>query len=122
MAAINPHTIQAKGRSCKDCHASPKTIGLGEGTVSKENGQWQFYPVDKGVDTLDGRTVGMDNFVTIDGKALQHGSRENVRPFNRDELHRILRVGLCLDCHTSYDDPAYSNLSPDTKCPVYREP
>ena len=43
MAAINPHTIQAKGRSCKDCHAEPKTIGLGEGTVVKKEGQWQFF-------------------------------------------------------------------------------
>ncbi len=44
MAAINPHTIQAKGRDCKDCHASPKTVGLGEGTVVKKDGKWSFSP------------------------------------------------------------------------------
>ena len=101
MAAINPHTTQLKGRTCKDCHMSSKTVGLGEGTVTKENGKWEFYPVDRGVDTLPGRTVGLDTFVTIDGEPLQNGSRENLRPFNGEELRRILRVGLCLQCHTA---------------------
>jgi len=122
MAAINPHTTQAKGRSCEDCHASPKTIGLGEGTVVKKDGQWEFYPVDQGVDTLKGKTVGFDSFVTIDGEQLQHGSRDNLRPFNGDELKRILRVGLCLKCHKEYNDPAYKNYDPKRPCPVYREP
>jgi hypothetical protein len=122
MAAINPHTTQAKGRPCKDCHASTKTIGLGQGTVTKKDGKWQFYPVDQGVETLHGRTVPLDAFVTIDGKQLQHGSRPDLRPFNAEELHRILRVGLCLPCHKSYDDPAYRNYDPQRQCPKYQEP
>jgi len=122
MAAINPHTTQAKGRECADCHSSPKTLGLGEGTVLKKDGKWEFVPVDQGVDTLEGRTVGFDNFVTIDGEQLQHGSRDNLRPFNGEELRRILRVGLCLQCHTKYDDPAYKNYDPKRPCPVYQEP
>ncbi|MGW8161429.1 MAG: hypothetical protein ACWGN1_04200 [Desulfobulbales bacterium] len=122
MAAINPHTTQAKGRTCKDCHASPKTVGLGEGTVTKENGEWRFYPVDKGIDTLPGRTVGLDTFVTIDGKPLQHGSRANLRPFNGDEIRRILRVGLCLRCHGDIRDPVYRDYDPKRPCPVYQEP
>jgi len=122
MAAINPHTTQAKGRECADCHSSPKTLGLGEGTVRKKDGRWEFFPVDRGVDTLQGQTVGFDNFVTIDGVQLQHGSRDNLRPFNGDELHRILRVGLCLQCHKQYDDPAYNNYDPKRPCPAYEEP
>ena len=122
MAAINPHTTQAKGRDCADCHSSSKTLGLGEGTVLKKDGKWAFIPIDQGVDTLNGRTVGFDNFVTIDGKALQHGSRKDLRPFNGEELHRILRVGLCLRCHKTYDDPVYTNYDPKKKCPVYKEP
>jgi hypothetical protein len=122
MAAINPHTTQAKGRSCKDCHAEPKTVGLGEGTVTKKNGKWEFFPNDQGVDTASGRTVGLDTFVTIEGKPLQHGSRKDLRPFNKDELQRILRVGLCLNCHTDYNDQAYSNYDPKRPCPVYKEP
>ncbi|MDW7774275.1 MAG: hypothetical protein SCH71_15425 [Desulfobulbaceae bacterium] len=122
MAAINPHTTQVKGRTCRDCHASPKTVGLGQGTVAKKNGKWEFYPVDQGVDTLAGRTVGLDTFVTIDGTPLQKGSRENLRPFNSEELKRILRIGLCLECHTDLKDPAYRNYDPQRPCPVYQEP
>jgi predicted nucleic acid binding AN1-type Zn finger protein len=122
MAAINPHTTQLKGRSCEDCHTSPKTIGLGEGTVVKKDGEWNFYPIDQGVDTLKGRTVGFDSFVSIDGKQLQHGSRDNLRPFNGDELKRILRVGLCLKCHRDYNDAAYQDYDPKRPCPVYKEP
>lgn len=122
MAAINPHTTQAKGRSCADCHASPKSVGLGEGTVSKEGGQWRFTPLDQGIDTLSGRTVGLDTFVTIDGKPLQHGSRPNLRPFNGEELRRILRVGLCLQCHPDLKDPAYRDYDPKRPCPKYQEP
>jgi len=74
------------------------------------------------VDTLKGRTVGFDSFVSIDGKQLQHGSRDNLRPFNGDELKRILRVGLCLKCHRDYNDAAYKNYDPKRPCPVYNEP
>ncbi len=122
MAAINPHTTQARGRTCRDCHVSPKTIGLGEGTVEKKDGRWRFSPAGRGVDTLEGRTVPLDAFVTIDGKPLQHGSRKDLRPFNGEELRRILRVGLCLPCHTDYSDPAYRNYDPNRPCPVFREP
>ncbi|RUM38891.1 MAG: amino acid ABC transporter substrate-binding protein [Desulfobulbus sp.] len=122
MAAINPHTTQAKGRTCENCHASPKTLGLGEGTVFKKEGKWEFLPVDQGVNTLQGQTVGFDTFVTIDGKQLQQGSRENLRPFNGEELRRILRVGLCLKCHKEYTDPAYLHYDPTRPCPVYKEP
>jgi hypothetical protein len=122
MAAINPHTTQTKGRTCRDCHTSTKTVGLGQGTVVKRNGTWEFHPVDQGVDTLVGRTVGLDTFVTIDGTPLQNGSRENLRPFNGEEIRRILRIGLCLECHTGINDPAYRDYDPQRPCPVYVEP
>ena len=123
MAAINPHTIQAKGRSCEDCHTSPKTVGLGEGTVYKKGGVWQFSPTDRGIVDAQGTQLpGFDNFVTIEGEALQHGSRADLRPFNKEELQRILRVGLCLQCHKKMDDPAYKGYTWQRPCPVYKEP
>ncbi|MCL1980540.1 MAG: amino acid ABC transporter substrate-binding protein [Proteobacteria bacterium] len=121
MAAINPHTIQAKGRTCKDCHAEPKTIGLGEGTVTLRQGLWQFHPVDRGLQSEQGRTPGLDTFVTIDGTPLQHGSRSNLRPFNGEELRRILRVGLCLDCHSKADDQLWRSYDRQRSCPVFKE-
>ncbi len=117
MAAINPHTTQAKGRSCSDCHQSTKTVGLGEGTVSVDaNGEWSFTSLDQGVDTLDGKTVPFDAFVNIDGEALQHGSRPDLRPFNKTELQSILRVGLCVGCHDTYDDPIWKTYSKEMEC------
>lgn len=117
MAAINPHTTQAKGRSCRDCHQSTKTVGLGEGTVAvDENGKWTFTPLDQGVYTIDGKTVPFDAFVTIEGEALQHGSRADLRPFTKKELQNILGIGQCVGCHDQYDDPVWKKYDPKKKC------
>lgn len=121
MAAINPHTTQAKGKSCAECHTSTKVMGLGEGTAWKENGTWHFSGTDQGLMTEVGITAPLDAYVTIDGVQLQRSSRPNLRPFNKEELERILRVGLCIECHKEYNDPAYKNFSTETKCPVYVE-
>lgn len=116
MAAINPHTTQEKGRSCVDCHVSPKTVGLGEGTVSEVNGELVFTRVDRGTDTVNGVTPPFDGYVTIKGEPLQYSSRPEVRPFNGDELEKILRVGLCVDCHNRYDDPVWKEYKMGQKC------
>ncbi len=121
MAALNPHTTQPGGRSCADCHASGKTIGLGEGTLWRESGEWRFNPLNRGVATALGTTPPLDAYVDINGTPLQKSSRADLRPFNRGELQRILRIGLCIECHTDYDDPAFRNYRPETTCPVYRE-
>ena len=110
MAALNPHTTQKESRTCVDCHTSPKTMGLGEGTLWRENGRWRFTPLALGLETAPGPTPPLDGYVDLTGKALQKSSRANLRPFTGDELNRILRIGLCLDCHKSYDDPAYQGL------------
>lgn len=117
MAAINPHTTQAKGRECQDCHASTKTVGLGEGTVVMRDGKLTFERIDRGVDTSAGRTPPFDGFVNLDGEPLQHGSRANLRPFNGRELQAVLRVGLCAGCHDRYDDPAWREYSGKSVCP-----
>ncbi|MBI5558514.1 MAG: amino acid ABC transporter substrate-binding protein [Deltaproteobacteria bacterium] len=116
MAAINPHTTQTKGRGCRECHQSTKVLGLGEGTAWLENGTWHFAGTDQGLGTEAGQTPPLDGFVTIDGTALQKSSRPELRPFNQEELARILRVGLCLECHQEYNDPAYRNYSKDVEC------
>ena len=120
MAAINPHTTQAKGRTCADCHTSTKVVGLGEGTVTEKDGKWSFRPLDQGVGTFAGKTVGFDAFVTIDGQQLQNGSRPDLRPFNGEELKKILRVGLCIECHPAYSDPAWKHYNSTVQCPVQK--
>lgn len=121
MAAINPHTTQKEGKSCAECHTRTKVLGLGEGTAWKKNGQWQFSPAAQGIETEVGKTVPLDAFVSIDGTPLQHSSRPDLRPFNKDELTRILRVGICIECHKEYNDKAWKNYSPETNCPVFKE-
>ena len=116
MAAINPHTTQEQGRSCVDCHVSTKTVGLGEGTLAVVDGEVRFTPLDQGVQTVSGPTVGFDVFVALDGTALQHGSRADLRPFNGEELRKILRVGLCVSCHDSYEDPLWQTYTDQTIC------
>ena len=116
MAAINPHTTQAKGRSCVDCHSSTKTLGLGEGTLYEKDGELVFQSLEKGLDTNDGRTVPLDGYVTLDGTPLQYSSRPELRPFNGKELKTIIRVGLCVDCHNSYDDKIWKTYTAEMVC------
>ena len=68
-----PHRRKEGG--CADCHASTRTVGLGEGTLAVKDGEVRFVVNDKGVETASGRTVGFDAFVSLDGTPLQHGSR-----------------------------------------------
>ena len=84
-------------------------LGVQDGTVT-------FTPLDKGVRSASGQTVGFDAFVELDGTPLQHGSRANLRPFNGSELRKILRLGSCVDCHDSYGDPIWKNYNDQTVC------
>ena len=123
VAALSPHTTRPQGRSCSGCHADPKTLGLGEGTVTMNpDGSFAFTPVSRGVETPDGATPPLDAFVTIDGRPLQKTSRPDLRPFNGEELARILKVGLCLDCHEErMDDPAFRAYAEGKDCVPYRK-
>ncbi len=107
MAAIDPHTTQSKGRTCAACHTSTKAVGLGLGTAWQEGGEWRFDPATQPLTTSAGITPRLDAFVTIDGIPLQKSFRPNLRPFNQQELSRILTVGTCLPCHPTIQDKAY---------------
>ena len=73
---IQPHTIRPKARTCENCHANPKALGLGTGIyVSKRNGI--NVPFD------------LERLVSDDGQQLQATSHDGARPFNAEELRRI---------------------------------
>lgn len=116
MAAINPHTTQAKGRECLDCHASTKTVGLGEGRIKQVDGELMFESTEKGVETSARKNVPFDAYVDLNGVARQHSSRPELRPFNKEELRSILRLGLCVGCHNTYGDPAWKDYNKNTVC------
>ncbi|MEW6500781.1 MAG: hypothetical protein AB1456_04800 [Thermodesulfobacteriota bacterium] len=121
MAALNPHTTTKKGKECAECHTRTKVMGLGEGTAWKEKGEWRFQSIDQGLKTAHGQTPPLDGYVDINGTPLQKSARPDLRPFNKEELARILRVGQCLPCHKEYSDTVYRNYDRGRKCPVFDE-
>ncbi len=95
FAPIQPHTIRPEARTCAECHMDPKALGLGDEVFRfKESG----LPVD------------ITKLVDENGRQLLSINHPNARPFNRDEIQKILRVGTCLGCHASYSDPVWSDV------------
>ncbi len=94
MNPIQPHTLRPQARTCEDCHANPKALGLGTGLyLASRNG-------------LD-LPFGLDQLVTEDGRQLQTTSHQGARPFNAKELKRLKRLNVCASCHTFEKEPAF---------------
>lgn len=90
---IQPHTVTKEARTCEDCHANRKAVGLGGGTYdSRANG----------VDV----PFELERIVDEEGKQIQATNHDGARPFNKEEQARILRVGVCVSCHKKQTDPA----------------
>ncbi len=137
---MDPHSTSAKGRTCHDCHQNPRALGLGAGNLWNDNGTWHFSAAGmapevavsetlsllsrqaRGLGTLNNMSQNtpkpsspnhpLDAFVDIDGNALVHTSRKDLRPFNKKEIDRILYVGICLTCHRDFKDPVMKNWRP----------
>ncbi|GJL79704.1 MAG: cytochrome c [Nitrospinaceae bacterium] len=112
--AVAPHSVGKKVRSCASCHLSPKTLGLGDGDLffgRKPSGKDdQMKPLVRS-DIVKHRSVfAPDAKVDVLGKPLAGTSQSGARPFNQKEIARILRVGNCIPCHDSYNDPIYRNI------------
>ncbi len=45
-------------------------------------------------------------------------NRENMRGFSQGEIERILKVGICLECHKG-KDKIYRNWKEKIECPKY---
>ena len=112
-----PHNT-GRARGCPDCHADPKTLGLGYGTLTYLGGdRWRFTPAEAPAELL-GLDHGLSQVVTLSGKPLVH-FRPGVRAFGAEDLRRILKVGLCLPCHRDFSDPVMRNWPPRRPCPVF---
>ena len=48
--------------------------------------------------------------VTMRGESLAGTHQPTARTFNQKEINRILRVGNCIPCHDSYEDPIYQDI------------
>jgi hypothetical protein len=95
---IQPHTISTVARKCESCHTESKALGLGTGTYnSLTNGLNIDFELERIVDE--------------DGNQIQATSHEGARAFNKEEQEKIYRAGLCIGCHSSYDDPIWSEIT-----------
>lgn len=97
---IQPHTVSKKARACEDCHANPKTLGLGRGVyITKANG----------IDL----PFGLEKIVDEKGTQLQATSHYGARPFNKKELDKILRINTCSACH-GWNSPIFLKYKTNT--------
>lgn len=85
FAPIAPHTT-GRARSCDSCHRSSIALGLGRGWLRKVNGRWTFIPVMEQLE--DG--LPADAWTGLHGRPGTESSSDDVRPFNTNEIHRIL--------------------------------
>ena len=72
-----------------DCHANPKTLGLGGGIYDIEGNFPDGAPID----------FELERIVDESGKQIQAIPHEVARPFNKEELALMSKVGTCLACH-----------------------
>lgn len=106
---ISPHTTRTEVRSCEECHSDPKALGIGQGmfqagTTWAEN---SFTPLlNPEVNPLG---FAWESLSDARGAPLASTTHPGARPFNEDELKRILRVAPCLPCHGRYDDPIWTD-------------
>ena len=115
LSAFDPHTTRGKSRSCIDCHTDPKSMGLGEGILHQTGGKRVFRPTHRASDHGRGLPFPLDGFVNLEGNALQTGAKNGVRPFDQEEIQRILSVEGCLGCHNTYEDKIYRDFPESLK-------
>lgn len=110
MAGFDPHTTTRTPTNCEGCHLDPKVLGLGDGTLKITEKGLVFDPVYRAEASGLDIDFPLEGFVSPKGIPLQQFSRKKSRPFNRKELMRITRSGLCVPCHDRYDDKIYKNI------------
>ncbi|MFC1883638.1 hypothetical protein ACFL2O_02600 [Thermodesulfobacteriota bacterium] len=110
MSFFDPHTTSEKSRGCAECHGDPKAVGLGEGLLTLEAGILNFRPTYDAYASGHGMDAPLDGYVNERGEQVQNTSRGEARPFNKEELVKILSVNECLGCHDQYDDKIFHDF------------
>tara|TARA_Y100001960_G_scaffold315760_1_gene381765 strand:- start:452 stop:1513 length:1062 start_codon:yes stop_codon:yes gene_type:complete len=112
--SLNPHSTGTKVRSCKSCHLSPETLGLGKGDLkigSNNSGKNDLLiAVNRSDKQSQASAFDPQAKVSIRGEVLAGSHQVNARPFNQKEITKILRVGNCIPCHDQYGDPIYQDI------------
>jgi len=101
FAPLDPHTTRRQSRTCADCHRAPAAVGLGSGRVTYRGARWHVTPAAQPV---------IPPWVTPVGRVVGQATRSGARPFDREEIDRILTVGACLPCHRRATAPLYRDF------------
>ena len=100
-APTSAHTTSAKGLRCQACHINTVALGLGDGLFSIKKGSTgqhlDFQPLfqKRAEDGLP--RDAWCGFLT--NREKMSSTRVGARPLNREEQVKVLRVGVCLNCH-----------------------
>ena len=117
--ALNPHSIRKQARSCTSCHLSGKTLGLGEGDLKigkNATGKNDFIdPLNRSDIILKASQFEPQAKVSMRGESIAGTHQPQARTFNQKEINRILRIGNCIPCHDSYEDPIYQDIKKSYK-------
>mgnify|MGYP000636800988 FL=1 len=117
--ALNPHSIRKQARSCTSCHLSAKTLGLGEGDLKigkNSTGKNDFVdPLNRSDIILKASQFEPQAKVSMRGESIAGTHQPLARTFNQKEINRILRIGNCIPCHDSYEDPIYQDIKKSYK-------
>ena len=99
-APTAPHTVQRKGRDCRSCHLSSLALGWGRGRLelpAEDPAGWRFTPEYEAL--ADG--LPADAWIPFGPPtgAPAQATRTWLRPLPPETRERVLRVGVCLQCH-----------------------
>jgi hypothetical protein len=114
-----PHSVSKKVRSCQSCHLSPETLGMGEGDLRiKNNATGKYDRLNSLVRT--NKVLNISKFsprtkINPKGQPIAGTGQQGARPFNQEEITRILNVGNCIPCHPRYSDKIYQDMEKSYK-------
>jgi len=97
------HNTGRRAVGCSECHGDPTFLGFGQHILEGNAVRSTLLCERNSEKALDG-------FLSMTGgRVLAHAaiSRAGARPLQEKEVHRALRVNLCLVCHEQAGDPIY---------------
>ena len=112
MSPTQPHTMTENARTCESCHASAKALGLGIGSTRPwdERHYVELETVDGKIlsgraqpqmEAIEGLNHDWSQIVDESGNQLATVGHhfQLSRAFNKEEIARVKRDGICLACH-----------------------
>ena len=106
FAPLDPHATTRRSRTCVSCHRSANALGLGPGRLVLGLSGPDFR---LDADAHKGVVAGV--WTQLGAQKPGSCTREDCRSLNSEEQARVLKVGLCIDCHTAATDALYSDFS-----------